>query len=150
MSNQVSKLEVSFSMCSIKQKVHIWKSGPISSCTLNVMVLLKRHSTKWIYTSSLNRKLYGLDGPLKSFTKFLDQMKLLAMIVHGIVFNLIVKQYQILKYKFFGKTEISPYLRIFKLTCGLSWFNGQQWPHQPPPPSSYAPVIDIQYIASLR
>ena len=108
-----------------------------------------------------------------SKVKFLDQMKLSVMIIHGIVFNLVVKQYQILKGNFFKKTEISPYLRIFKSTypvdtgrklkvhntfrrrpghllnvsCtfnlrpvstgyGHFWFNGKQWPYQPPPPTS--------------
>ena len=40
--------------------------------------------------------------------KFLDQMQLSIMIIHWVVFNLLVKHYQILKDNCFGKTEISP------------------------------------------
>lgn len=44
--------------------------GPISNCALDITVLRSEFSTKWIYTKSLKRKLYSLDGRLKSSAPF--------------------------------------------------------------------------------
>ena len=41
--------------------------GPVSNCIQNLTVILRMSIMKWIYTRSLNKKLHGLVGLLKSF-----------------------------------------------------------------------------------
>ena len=103
--------------------------GPISNCVLNLTLLLRRSSSKWIYTRSLKGKLQGLDGSFKSFTSltftslfFMTKVKILArfkvpvMFIHRILFNLIVKQCQILKdqlYFSYSNITLTPHFEEF-------------------------------------
>ena len=123
---------------------HFWL---ISNCILNLTVLRKKPIMKWIYTNSLNRRLYSLDGSLKSFVslflfitskaKFLDRLEISVMIIQGIGFNLDVKQYQILKDTFFVKTELSLNFQVSKWTFQVQKIVGGEGMASLPSPSSY-------------
>ena len=86
---------------------------PISTSALNLTVLPRKSSMRW----TLNRKLYGLGEPLKSFAslflfimskvKFLELFQVLVMFIHWIRLSLIVKQYEILKDHFFSNLNIN-------------------------------------------
>lgn len=124
---------------------HFWL---ISNCILNLTVLRKKPIMKWIYTNSLNRRLYSLDGSLKSFVslflfitsnaKFLDRLEISVMIIQGIGFNLDVKQYQILRDTFFGKTELSFNFQVNKWTFQVQKIVVGEGMASLPSPSSYA------------
>lgn len=124
---------------------HFWL---ISNCILNLTVLRKNPIMKWIYTNSLNRRLYSLDGSLKSFVslflfitsnaKFLDRLEISVMIIQGIGFNLDVKQYQILRDTFFGKTELSFNFQVNKWTFQVQKIVVGEGMASLPSPSSYA------------
>ena len=89
-----------------------------------------------------------------SKAKFIDQLQISLKIIHGIVFNLMVKLHLIFKDNIFGKNETSLDLCNFKSTCRSFWFKklllGERGGYGPPPPSPQYPSILKKIVTACR